>query len=96
MACCVIAHVTVTDPDRYSGYTDKTQASVAQHGGVFIVRGGAFTVMEGDMPGERHVVIRFPDRASAEGWYNSDQYQKILPIRQANSKGTLMIIDGVD
>ena len=48
------------------------------------------------MPGERHVVIRFPDRASAEGWYKSDQYQKILPIRQANSKGTLMIIDGVD
>lgn len=96
MACYVIAHVSVSDPDGYSGYTARTPDLVAAHGGEFIVRGGAFTVPEGDMPGERHVVIRFPDRAAAEGWYTSPEYQEVLKIRQANSTGTMMIIDGAE
>ena len=94
MACYVIAHVTVHDAEKFIGYSSRVPATVAAHGGTYMVRGGAFTVMEGEMPGQRHVVIRFPDRAAAEGWYNSPEYQAILPVRQANSDGTLMIIEG--
>ena len=96
MACYVIAHVTVNDPDGYSGYTAETPGTVAQYGGRFVVRGGASKAMEGEMPGQRTVVIEFPDRAAAEGWYNSPEYQKILPIRHANSTGAMMIVDGYD
>lgn len=94
MACYVLAHVTIHDPEAYKEYTSQVPETVAAHGGRFLVRAGRNTVMEGEMPGERHVVIAFPDRKSAEGWYNSPEYQAILPIRQANSRGTLMIIDG--
>jgi uncharacterized protein (DUF1330 family) len=52
--------------------------------------------MEGEMPGQRTVVIEFPDRATAEAWYNSPAYQKILPIRLANSTGAMIIVDGYD
>lgn len=96
MACYVIAHVTVSDMEGYKGYTSQVPATVAAHGGEFMVRGGAATDMEGTMPGERHVVLRFPDRAAAEGWYNSPEYQAIIPIRQANSTGALTIVDGYD
>ena len=96
MACYVIAHVAINDPDAYTGYTSRVPATVAAHGGRFLVRGGETTIMEGEMPRDRHVVIEFPDRAAAEGWYNSLEYQAILPIRQANSDGILMISDGHD
>jgi uncharacterized protein (DUF1330 family) len=96
MACYVIAHVTVNNPEAYSGYTAGTPGTIAAYGGKFVVRGGASTTMEGEAPGQRSVVIEFPDRAAAEGWYHSPEYQKILPIRLSNSTGTLVIVDGYD
>lgn len=96
MSCYVIAHVTVTDPEAYKAYTAETPGTVAAHGGKFVVRGGASTTMEGTAPGDRNVVIWFPDRAAAEAWYHSPEYQAIVPIRQANSTGSLIIVDGHD
>jgi uncharacterized protein (DUF1330 family) len=96
VSCYVIAHVTVTNPEGYKGYTAETPGSISAYGGKFVVRGGAGSTMEGTMPGERHVVIWFPDRAAAERWYNSPEYQALIPIRQANSTGALAIVDGFD
>lgn len=96
MSAYVIGHITVRDPEGYGRYTAQVPGTLASHGGAFVVRGGRTTVMEGDMPQERHVVIRFPDRAAAEAWYHSAEYQAIIPIRQAHATGVLMIADGYD
>lgn len=96
MSAYVIGHITVNDPEGYGKYTSQVPGTLAPHGGAFIVRGGRTVVMEGEVPGNRHVVIRFPDRAAAEAWYNSPEYQAIIPIRQAHSTGVLMIADGYD
>jgi uncharacterized protein (DUF1330 family) len=42
------------------------------------------------------VIIEFPDRAHAAQWYDSDRYQRILPLRTDNSISTTLLIDGVD
>lgn len=94
MSAYVIGHITVHDAEGYARYTARVPDTLTPHGGEFVVRGGATTVLEGDMPHARHVVIRFPDRASAEAWYGSTGYREILPIRQAHSTGVLMIADG--
>lgn len=96
MSAYVIGHITVNDPEGYGKYTSQVPGTLASHGGEFLVRGGTTTVMEGEMPDVRHVVIRFPDRKAAEAWYKSPEYQAIVPIRQANSTGVLMIADGFD
>lgn len=95
MSAFVIGHITVHDPEGYARYTARVPGTLAPYGGEFVVRGGQTTVLEGEMPHGRHVTIRFPDRASAEAWYNSPEYQEIVPIRQAHSAGVLMIADGV-
>jgi uncharacterized protein (DUF1330 family) len=94
MSAYVIGHMTVHDPDGYGRYTARVPGTLAPHGGEFVVRGGPTTVVEGDLPHARHVVIRFPDRAAAEAWYNSAAYQEIVPVRQAHATGVLMIVDG--
>ena len=52
------------------------------------------TKLEGDWPYSRAVVIEFPSRADAEGWYRSPAYQKLLPLRLKASRGNLIIVDG--
>lgn len=96
MACYTVGHITVHDPENYKNYAAQVPATIEAHGGKYLVRGGHATDVEGEMPGDRHVVVEWPDRATAEGWYNSDEYQKILPIRLGASKGVMTIVDGFD
>jgi uncharacterized protein (DUF1330 family) len=51
--------------------------------------------MEGEWPRPRLVIIAFPSREAAEGWYKSAAYQKLLPLRLKASQSDLIIADGV-
>lgn len=81
----MIGTITITNPEGYKPYAAEAPKTVAAAGGKYLVRGGAATLLEGKQLGERHVVVEFPSRAAAEGWYNSSAYQAILPHRQNNS-----------
>ena len=96
MACYTIGHITVTNLEKYKEYAAQVPATIAAHGGEYLVRGGQAADIEGQIPGDRHVVLRFPDRKSAEGWYNSSEYQAILPIRLASSTGVMTMVDGIE
>ncbi len=96
MPCYTVGHITVSNMDGYKEYAAQVPETIAAHGGEYLVRGGHATDIEGTMPGDRHVVVRWPDRASAEGWYNSPEYQAILQIRLANSTGVMTIVDGFE
>ena len=96
MSAFVIGHITVTSPQGYADYAKQVPPTLAAHGGEFVVRGGHATAIEGEMPHARHVVLRFPDRESAERWYNSPEYQEIIAIRHANSTGVMLIVDGYE
>jgi uncharacterized protein (DUF1330 family) len=93
MSAYVVAEVEVTDAERYSGYTKLTPATVARHGGRFIVRGGSTETLEGAPP-PRIVVIEFPDVAAARRWYLSPDYAEARRIREGAAKMRLFIVDG--
>jgi uncharacterized protein (DUF1330 family) len=76
-------------------YLERIDATLAPFDGHFIVHGGKPAVLEGTDPGTL-IVIEFPDRSSAEGWYASPAYRAILELRTANSVSTVFLIDGVD
>ena len=94
MAAYVIADVEVTNPAGYEPYRALAGASIAQYGGRFVVRGGAAERLEGPDEPARLVVIEFADAAAARRWYNSPEYQKAIPIRQANSRGRVFLVEG--
>lgn len=96
MAAYILALVEVTDAEAYKAYSDRTPGVIAQYGGRFLVRGGGERrILEGAWPESRTVIIEFPDRAAAERFYDSRDYQDILPLRQAASRGRLCLLDGV-
>jgi uncharacterized protein (DUF1330 family) len=94
MPAYVIADVQVTDPAGYEPYRPLAAASIARFGGRFVVRGSAADLLEGAPAPQRVVVIEFPDADTARRWYYSDEYQQALKIRQANSTGRVILVDG--
>lgn len=76
-------------------YLRRIDATLAPYDGHFVVHGGKADVLEGTNPGTV-VVIEFPDRSRAEGWYTSAAYQEILPLRTENSVSTVFLVEGVD
>lgn len=94
MTAYVIADIVVTNPDGYAPYRPLAAATMEQHGGKFIARGGAVTPLEGGWSPSRLVIIEFPSMAAARAWYDSPEYQSALKLRLANSTGRAILVEG--
>jgi uncharacterized protein (DUF1330 family) len=75
-------------------YLERIDATLAPFHGRFIVHGGELEILEGSNPGAV-IVIEFPDALRARAWYESPEYQAILPLRTENASSTVFIVDGV-
>ncbi|MEM7597440.1 MAG: DUF1330 domain-containing protein [Pseudomonadota bacterium] len=95
MSAYVIARISVTNPEDYQIYAGQTVASAERHGGRFLAKGGGQTKLEGNSP-DRHVIIRFDSRQAALDWYNSEEYQRILPIALSSSERDIVVVDGFE
>lgn len=91
----VIAHINVTDPERYPDYIKLVGPTIAKFGGVFLVRGGKSEVYEGEAPGARTVVIRFPSFDAAKEWYHSDDYAEAKALRMSASTSVQIMVEGL-
>ena len=88
-----VVRVTVQDQARYPEYLAAARPAFEAYGANFIVRGGAFEVMEGQAR-ERNVVVEFKDRATALACYRSAEYEKAKAIRRSCAEADFIIIDG--
>ena len=96
MTAYALAHLdNVVMGPGIAAYLEAIDATLAPFGGKFAIHGGDKSVLEGTFTGDI-ILIAFPDRASAEGWYASPAYREILPLRTRNSDGMVMLMDGVD
>ena len=95
MPAYTIFTITVTNPTRYADYAKHTPRIIAQYGGRMLVRGGEPELTEGTLPGQRIVVLEFPDRAAAKRFLVSPEYQAIVGIRKDASVTSMgVIVDG--
>ena len=94
MTAYLIATETVKDEAMFARYRHEIMPTLAAFGARFIARGGALSVLEGEWPHRRLVIIEFPSRAAAEGWYHSEAYQAIIGLRLNSTVGNLVIVDG--
>ena len=95
MPAYFVAKVDVTSPAGYEPYRAAVPATIAQYGGRYLTRGGAAELIEGGPEPKRVVILEFADAAAVKRWYDSPEYQKILPLRLANSTSRAFIVEGV-
>jgi uncharacterized protein (DUF1330 family) len=94
MAAYAIAAIKVQDPEAYARYRELSSASVARHGGRWVIRGGEHEVVEGDWDPGRLVVIEFDDMDAARAWWTSDDYREAAEVRRSASVGSIVLVEG--
>ncbi|PPR47415.1 MAG: hypothetical protein CFH19_00454 [Alphaproteobacteria bacterium MarineAlpha5_Bin9] len=95
MSGYLIAQVNIINDEPYEDYKKRTGKVVKKYGGEFLVRGGKYTKVLGDWDFARTVIIKFASYEKALEWYHSDEYKPIKKIREDNSIGNVIIIQGV-
>ena len=93
-AAYVIGDIKVTDPDTYEKYRAGVPATIAAHGGKYLVRGATGEVAEGTWAPNRMVVLEFENMERAKDWYHSPEYAELKRIRQSASTGNLIFAKG--
>jgi uncharacterized protein (DUF1330 family) len=94
MPAYFVVELEITNLEAMAPYREAMPATLTQYGGKFLTRGGATELIEGGPPPKRIVILEFPDAAAVKRWYNSPEYQKILPNRLANSQARAFIVEG--
>ena len=94
MSAYVIVQINVTNNQNYKKYLDQVTPIVKRFQGEYIVRAGKYKVLLGNWDYSRTVIVKFQNYEAAINWYNSKEYEPIKKIREENSEGNCIIIEG--
>jgi uncharacterized protein (DUF1330 family) len=95
MSAYFVVELEIANPEAMEPYRAAVGATIKQHGGRFLTRGGSTELIEGGPEPKRIVIVEFADKAAFRRWYDSPEYQKILPGRLDNSTARAFVVEGV-
>lgn len=94
MTTLLIGNVgSIGDPEAMAEYRVKVGRTLELYDGWFEIRGGEFTVLEGDWQPTHLSVMAFPSAEHARRWYHSPEYREIVPLR-AGTQMELVLVEG--
>lgn len=76
-------------------YREKVLSTIDRYEGRFVVIGGPVEVKEGNYNPGFAIMIEFPDILHAEAWYESAEYQEILPLRKQAAIANVLFMQGI-
>jgi len=94
MAAYVIANVNVHDAASFEEYRRQVPATIAKHGGRYLVRGGRVEPIEGAWNPTRLVVLEFPSIEQARRWYDSEDYRGPKALRMKSALTDVIFVEG--
>lgn len=92
----LIALLTIPDVDSYRReYGRKLLPQLAAAGAQLLVASPNPAVLEGEWPSTWTAVIQFPDQATAQRWYHSQEYAtlKRLRLEELTTAGAVALFD---
>jgi len=92
MAAYLIGNYDVTNPEGFSPYGPAVGPTIQAHGGKILVAGPGSKAIEGS-PRQFSVIVEFPSMDALQGWYDSPEYQAILPLRLDNTEGQMVVAE---
>lgn len=95
MAAYLVVDIDVTNPAQFEKYKKLAPAAVAKHGGRFLIRGGAYEVLEGDWRPQRLTIVEFDSMEKAKAFYNSPEYQAAIKVRKGAANMKFLLVQGI-
>jgi uncharacterized protein (DUF1330 family) len=91
----VVVQIVINDPDGYRQYGLANHLEIFdQFNGELIAADDDVEVVEGSWPYTRTVLIEFPSKELARGWYESDDYQAVVGLRHGSAASNLVMVSG--
>ncbi|UCE18002.1 MAG: DUF1330 domain-containing protein [Gemmatimonadota bacterium] len=94
MSYYFIAYIKIYDLEEYEKYLEGYDDIFEKYNGKVIVVDDGPTILEGDWPYTRAVVIRFPSEEELQHWYESPEYQALAKHRLQASQADIIIVKG--
>ena len=83
MSAFFLATITaVHNPEKFAEYGQKASSTFAPFGGEVVARGKKAASLAGELNVGAVALIKFPDLASINQWYESADYQALVPLRE--------------
>jgi uncharacterized protein (DUF1330 family) len=81
MKAFFIAHVNITDPEKFQQYAKAAGKSMQPYNGQVVTKGKLVKQLAGEQVYENVSIVSFPDQESLDNWFHSDAYQALIPLR---------------
>lgn len=92
MAAYVVVGLNPKDTEKLQSYSAQAAPTIAKYEGEFLAKGEVQS-LSGNYAYAVQVIIVFPDKERAESWYNSSEYQALIPLRDEGMDSHFQIID---
>ena len=76
-----IAQLNIKDPVKFQDYAKGAGESMQPFGGKVITKGKMSRQLAGKSDYQNVAIVGFPDKESLDGWFESEAYQKLIPLR---------------
>lgn len=91
MNSLVIVNFNLLDQYKLKQYSAAAALTLATYGGEFLAKGKPAR-LHGDTNYSMVAVIKFADKESAINWYESAEYQKIIPLRNEAMDSNFQVV----
>lgn len=95
MAVYAVALIDIHDRDSYGRYENAFMEIFSKYQGKLLSVDESPTVLEGEWPWTRTVLLEFPDEEKLRAWYDSEAYQALAQHRFAGSQASIAVIKGL-
>ncbi len=95
MTVYTIAQLKFTNLEAYRRYQKAFPAVFRKFNGRVLVADEAPTVLEGEWPRDKIVVLSFPDEAEARRFHDDPEYQEIARDRKAGADCVVVLAAGL-
>lgn len=95
MAAYLVVDIDVTDPSQFEEYKKLAPAAIGKYGGRYLIRGGAYEVIEGDWKPQRLTVVEFDSMEKGKAFYNSPEYQTAVKARKGAATMKMLLVQGI-
>jgi uncharacterized protein (DUF1330 family) len=87
MSALMIATIAVKDAEKFQEYLTATQRVAAPYGAELLYRGKADRTLTGEESDHGvTVIVKFPSLEVIDEWYDSAEYQSLIPLRNEGTE----------